>query len=58
MRRVHYLSILVPSEYLDKERAYWYSATREGVKRKPLRIPQKYSILRFERCLVLYLKPQ
>ena len=49
---------------------YWESATKEGVKRKPLLIPQKYFILckvfswssifreRFERCLVWYLKPQ
>ena len=48
MRRVHYLSIPVPTEYLlmDNERAYWESATREVVERKPLLIPQKYSILR------------
>ena len=46
MRRVHYLSIPVPTEYLlmDNERAYWESVTREGVERKPLLIPQKYSI--------------
>ena len=47
MRRVHYLSIPVPSKYLlmDNERAYWESATREVVERKPLLIPQKYFIL-------------
>ena len=37
MRRVHYLSIPVPTEYLlmDNERAYWESVTREGARGSP-----------------------